>query len=98
SNEESFAFTEAGVQTLGSFATSAAIAVAVAQSVEADRLRQSLDSAEAERRRWARKLHDETLQGLAGLRVILSGVLRRQPESDGSSALHEAVSQIDYEI
>lgn len=98
SNQESFAFTEAGVQTLGSFATSAAIAVAVAQSVEADRLRQSLESAEAERRRWARELHDETLQGLAGLRVLLSGVLRRQPESDGSSVLLEAVGQIDYEI
>jgi GAF domain-containing protein len=49
-----------------SFAASAATAVATAQSVEAERLRHSLRSAEQERSRWARELHDETLQGLAG--------------------------------
>ena len=33
----------------------------------------ALAAAEAERRRWARELHDETLQALGGLRVLLSG-------------------------
>ena len=50
------------------FAQSAATAVATARSVEAERLRHSLRSAEQERTRWARELHDETLQGLAALR------------------------------
>ena len=43
-----------------------------AKSVEQDRLRQSINASEQERRRWARELHDETLQGLGGLRILLS--------------------------
>ena len=58
-------------ELLLSFAASAATAVATAQSVEAERLRHSLRSAEQERSRWARELHDETLQGLAALGVLL---------------------------
>jgi len=34
--------------------------------------RERVQAAEAERARWARELHDETLQGLAGLHVLLS--------------------------
>ena len=44
------AFTEDDEQMLRTFAASAATAVALAQSVQADRLRSSLASAEAERR------------------------------------------------
>ena len=46
------------------FAGSAATALATAQNVEAERLRMSIAAADQERRRWARELHDETLQGL----------------------------------
>src|SRR3954449_1545700 len=46
------------------FAASAATAVATARTVEAQRLRDAIQGAEEERRRWARELHDETLQGL----------------------------------
>jgi len=62
---------------LETFAAGAAAAVGLAQTVEHDRLRAALESAEAERGRWARELHDETLQGLAGLRVLLGGALRQ---------------------
>ena len=51
---------------LGAFAASAATAVATGKSVEEQRLRQSIEASEQERRRWARELHDETLQSLAG--------------------------------
>ena len=69
-------FTEADEQLLQTFAASAASAVAMARSVEADRLRSSLAAADAERRRWARELHDDTLQVLGVLRVMLSSALR----------------------
>ena len=71
-------FAEDDEQMLRTFAASAATAVALAQSVQAERLRSSLAAADAERRRWARELHDETLQGLGGLRVLLSAALRRE--------------------
>ena len=67
------------------FAQSAATAVSTARSVEAERLRHSLRSAEQERTRWARELHDETLQGLAALRVLLQSGLKV-----GGDALEEA--------
>ncbi|HEY4276852.1 MAG TPA: PAS domain S-box protein [Conexibacter sp.] len=38
--------------------------------------RARLQAAEAERARWARELHDDTLQGLAALHVLLSSGLR----------------------
>ena len=75
--EDGSVFSEDDEQMLRTFAASAATAVALAQSVQADRLRSSLAAADAERRRWARELHDETLQGLGGLRVLLSSALRR---------------------
>ena len=51
---------------LQAFAASAATAVATARTVEEQRLRDAMRAAEAERRRWARELHDDTLQGLGG--------------------------------
>ena len=50
--------------------------MATAQTVEAQRLRDTLRAAEEERKRWARELHDETLQGLGALRVSLAGIRR----------------------
>jgi len=92
------AFTEDDEQMLRTFAASAATAVALAQSVQADRLRSSLASAEAERTRWARELHDETLQGLGGLRVLLSSVLRLDELPEAQQAVREAMGHIEHEI
>ncbi len=83
---------------LRTFAASAATAVALAQSVQADRLRSSLAAADAERRRWARELHDETLQSLGGLRVLLSSALRRDDLPSAQEAMREAVGHIEQEI
>ena len=91
-------FTDDDEQMLRTFAASAATAVALAQSVQADRLRSSLAAAEAERRRWARELHDETLQGLGGLRVLLSSALRRGDPELAQQAMREAVKHIEREI
>jgi len=85
-------------QLLLAFAASAATAVATAQTVEHERLRESMASAEQERRRWARELHDETLQGLAGFQVLLSSALRRNDPASLEDAVRTAVEQIGTEI
>lgn len=79
-------------------AASAATAVATAQSVQRDRLRRSLAAAEEERRRWARELHDETLQGLGGLRVLLSTARRSTDVASLHATLEAAVHQLADEI
>ena len=91
-------FSEDDEATLRAFAASGATAVALAQTVQHERLRHSLEAAEAERRRWARELHDETLQGLGGLRVILASALRRVEQDDVAELLRDGVGQVEREI
>jgi signal transduction histidine kinase len=95
---ESAGFSEDDEMTLRAFAASGATAVALAQTVQHERLRNSLEASEAERRRWARELHDETLQGLGGLRVLLSSALRRVEQGDLAELLREGVGQVEREI
>jgi signal transduction histidine kinase len=85
-------------QALRAFAASAATAVATAKTVEGDRLRAAIDSAEVERRRWARELHDETLQGLGGLKVLLSAAARADDPDRLRTAVRDAVEQVSREI
>jgi signal transduction histidine kinase len=91
-------FTATDETLLRTFAASAAAAVATSRSVEADRLRSTIAAAEAERRRWARELHDETLQALGGLRVLLSGAMRRDDPEDTKTTVTQAISDIETEI
>jgi signal transduction histidine kinase len=85
-------------QLLEAFAASAATAVATARTVEADRLRKSIEAAEAERRRWARELHDDTLQALGGLKVLLSGAARLEDAAGMREAIGRAVEHVTTEI
>ena len=80
------------------FAASAATAVATARSVAEDRLRHSIASSEQERRRWARELHDETLQALGALQVLLSSALRRGDSEALQQSVREAIDYIGTEI
>jgi signal transduction histidine kinase len=79
-------------------AASAATAVGTAQTVVRDRLRRSIEAAEQERRRWARELHDETLQGLAGLKMLLTGAQQSDEPRTIAAAVTETVEQIDHQI
>jgi signal transduction histidine kinase len=83
---------------LSSFAASAAIAIATAQSVGADRLRHSTRASEEERARWARELHDETLQELGALKVMLDSARQSEEPNAMRGTLASAVSQIDTSI
>ncbi len=84
-------------RALEAFAASAATAVATARSVEAQRLHDTMAAAESERRRWARELHDETLQGLASLKLALAGALRAEPVR-ARTLLESAITQLGHDI
>jgi len=90
-------FTDEDEEILLSFATSAAIAVATAQSVAEDRTRDSIAATERERGRWARELHDESLQSMAGLRVLLSAA-RRGDSEEVDRLLVQGIEQVDGAI
>jgi signal transduction histidine kinase len=91
-------FDEGDEQVLVAFAASAATAVATAQTVQADRLRHSLDAAEAERKYWARELHDETLQALASMKVLASAARRATDPEQMSRALGQLVDGLEQQI
>jgi signal transduction histidine kinase len=92
------AFTDEDELLLSTFAANAANALAVARSVESDRLRSSMAAADAERSRWARELHDETLQGLGALRLLLASARRRGDAKQTEVAIGQAIEQIEQEI
>src|SRR3954452_7715133 len=83
---------------LEAFAASAATGVATARSMAEARLQNTIDAAEQERSRWARELHDETLQSLAVLRMRLASALREESPDELHVTGQEAVQQIDDEI
>jgi signal transduction histidine kinase len=87
-------FGEDDERLLQAFAASAAAAVATAQSVGDAALRRSIEASEAERARWARELHDETLQQFAGVRVLLSGARRSGDATRLAAAVDDAVELI----
>lgn len=94
-------FDQEDLRLLQSFASSAATAVATAQTVESDRLRQQVESAEKERERWARELHDDTLQNLAAIRISLATALQsagERREARIESAAEEAMAQLEGQI
>lgn len=95
--EDGMAFTKADQRLLEAFADSAAMAVGTAQSAAAERHRQSIAATEAERARWARELHDDTLQALAALKIGL-GSARRANQSRLEHAVDDAVGELQTTI
>lgn len=91
-------FAEEDERVLDSFAASAATAVATAQSVAHDRMRDSIEAAEHERGRWARELHDEALQSMGGLRVMLSGMRRAGEGEETDRLISQAIERVDTAI
>jgi two-component system, NarL family, sensor histidine kinase DevS len=85
-------FDQEDLRLLQSFASSAATAVATAQTVESERLQQQVESAEKERERWARELHDDALQGLAAIRITLATALQSKSE-DRSARIERAAEE-----
>ena len=96
--EDGPSFSAEDERLLGAFAASAATAVATAQSVASERQRQRLAAAEGERQRWARELHDDTLQSLSALRIGLSAATRSEQPDALREAYRQAVAQLDEGI
>jgi signal transduction histidine kinase len=92
------AFTPDDQRLLEAFAVSAAMAVGTAQSVGAERHRQRLAAAEGERKRWARELHDDTLQSLTALRLGLAAAGRSDRPQAIRGAVGETIEQLDETI
>lgn len=90
-------FSDEDESVLVSFAASAATAVATAQTVAEGRTREGIAATERERGRWARELHDDSLQSLAGLRVLLSAARRSDPE-ELDRLLSQGIDQVDDAI
>jgi signal transduction histidine kinase len=92
------AFSSEDQRLLEAFAASAASAVATAQSIASEHSRQRLAAAESERKRWARELHDETLQSLSALRIGLSSAGRSERPDALPQAVVQAVGQLEEAI
>ena len=80
------------------FAATAAVTVAHARMVEGRRLRDVLHAAEVERTRWARELHDATLQGLGALRLLLVTARRSGDPERLARAVESAIERLEDEI
>jgi signal transduction histidine kinase len=80
-------------QALSAFAASVAQRLAAERSVEIERLRYGMEARERERTRWAREIHDETVQGLGALRLKLANA--RDIDTDRRSASEALSSAVD---
>ncbi len=85
-------------QALAAFAASVAQRLAAERSVEIERLRYGMEARERERTRWAREIHDETVQGLGALRLKLADARDRRDEAALSSAVDAVLEGLGVEI
>jgi len=90
-------FTAEDERLMEAFAASAATAVATAQTVATQALERSVEASELERRRWARELHDDSLQELAAIKLRLGALARTKPE-EVPAAVAQAIEHVDASI
>ncbi|HTZ62954.1 MAG TPA: sensor histidine kinase [Solirubrobacteraceae bacterium] len=85
-------------QALSAFAASVAQRLQAERSVEIERLRYGMEARERERTRWAREIHDETVQGLGALRMKLANARDLDNAEALSSAVDTALEGLGNEI
>jgi len=77
-------------EALKAFATSVAQRLAAERSVEIQRLRYGMEARERERTRWAREIHDESIQGMGALKLRLANAR----DIDDPQQLRQAVDMV----
>jgi signal transduction histidine kinase len=77
-------------QALSAFAASVAQRLTAERSVAIERLRYGMEARERERTRWAREIHDESIQGIGALRLRLANA---RDINDGET-LRQAVDTV----
>lgn len=85
-------------RALRSFAESVARRLAAERSVEIERLRYGMQARERERTRWAREIHDETVQGLGALRLKLANARDVQEPETLNAAVDDVLEGLGREI
>ncbi len=83
-------FREPDRQALRAFASSVSQRLAAERSVEIERLRYGMEAREHERTRWAREIHDESIQGIGALRLQLANAR----DLHDTQALSQAVDMV----
>jgi signal transduction histidine kinase len=91
-------FKEPDRRALAAFAESVARRLAAERSVEIERLRYGMEARERERARWAREIHDETVQGLGALRLKLASARDQSDREELGEAVEEALESLGHEI
>jgi signal transduction histidine kinase len=85
-------------QALGAFAASVAQRLAAERSVEIERLRFGMEARERERSRWAREIHDDPVQGLGALRLLLANARDLGDRDALKGAVDAVLAGLDREI
>jgi two-component system, NarL family, sensor histidine kinase DevS len=91
-------FTSDDELLLASFAATAANAVADIRAIETQKRELSIAASEQERRRWARELHDETLQELGAVKMMHESAINLDRPDVAKDALEQAVAQVEKMI
>lgn len=85
-------------QTMNSFAMSVAQRLQAERSVEIERLRYGMEARERERTRWAREIHDESIQGMGALRLRLANARDIDDPEELRKAVDVALEGLGNEI
>ncbi len=83
---------------LRAFAASVAQRLAAERSVEIERLRYGMEARERERTRWAREIHDESIQGIGALRLQLANARDLEDKDALSAAVDTVLEGLGTEI
>ncbi len=85
-------------QEFAAFATSVSQRLSAERSVEIERLRYGMEARERERARWAREIHDESIQGIGALRLQLANARDQDDRQSLAAAVDTALEGLGMEI